>query len=93
MKIAKDKVLHFSVNLIVCYATAIMVYIYTAGLECAANAGFFMAAGMSIGKEYGDSKAAGNHWCWWDILADYLGNILGLILFGVTIYLIKIWKI
>lgn len=92
MKIAKDKVLHFSVNLIVCYVTAIIVYI-PADLVCAANAGFFMAAGMSIGKEYGDSKAAGNHWCWWDILADYLGNICGLILFGVTIYLIKIWKI
>lgn len=46
---------------------------------------------MSTGKEYGDSKAAGNHWCWWDILADLMGNIFGLILFSVTIYLIKIW--
>ena len=29
--------------------------------------------GLALGKEYGDSKAPGNHWCWWDILADAIG--------------------
>lgn len=91
MKIAKDKIQHFIVNMIVSYVTGIVVYIYTADVVCAGIAGFFHAAGMSTGKEYGDSKATGNHWCWWDILADFMGNIFGLILFSVTIYLIKIW--
>lgn len=91
MRIAKDKIQHFIVNMIVSYVTAIVVYIYTTDVVCAGIAGFFHAAGMSTGKEYGDSKAAGNHWCWWDILADLMGNIFGLILFSVTIYLIKIW--
>lgn len=91
MRVAKDKIQHFIVNMLVSYATAIVVYIYTTDLVCAAIAGFFHAAGMSTGKEYGDSKAVGNHWCWWDILANFMGNIFGLILYSVTIYIIKIW--
>lgn len=37
----------------------------------------FLAAGMAIGKEYGDGKAPGNHWCWWDLLADFIGIAFG----------------
>lgn len=37
----------------------------------------FLAAGMAIGKEYGDGKASGNHWCWWDLLADFIGIAVG----------------
>jgi uncharacterized protein YfiM (DUF2279 family) len=37
-----------------------------------------LAAGLAIGKEYGDSKAYGNHWDWYDILADALGIALGM---------------
>lgn len=36
--------------------------------------------GLALGKEYGDSKASGNHWCWWDILADAIGLVAGTIL-------------
>lgn len=36
-----------------------------------------LAAGLALGKEYGDRNAVGNHWCWWDILADSLGIIVG----------------
>ena len=36
--------------------------------------------GLALGKEYGDSKAPGNHWCWWDILADAIGLVAGTIL-------------
>lgn len=43
MKIAKDKILHFAVNMLVSYVTAIVVYIYTTDVVCAANAGFFHA--------------------------------------------------
>lgn len=37
----------------------------------------FLAVGMAIGKEYGDGKASGNHWCWWDLLADFIGIAFG----------------
>lgn len=44
------------------------------GLSIASTEG---AIGAALAKEYGDMKAAGNHWCWWDILADTTGIILG----------------
>lgn len=37
----------------------------------------FLAIGLAIGKEYGDSKAIGNKWDWYDILADIIGIVIG----------------
>ena len=37
------------------------------------------AAGLAIGKEYGDKHATGNHWCWLDLLADFMGIAIGTI--------------
>ena len=31
----------------------------------------------ALTKEYADSKAKGNHWCWWDLAADTVGIIAG----------------
>lgn len=36
-----------------------------------------IAIGLAIGKEYGDSRAPGNHWCWMDLLADFIGIVIG----------------
>ena len=36
-----------------------------------------LAIGLAIGKEYGDSNAAGNKWDWMDILSDVIGIVLG----------------
>lgn len=69
MKIGKDKVLHFLVNL--CLAmTGFFDYWLAVGL----------CIGASFGKEYGDSKAIGNIWSWADILADMLGMGTGLLI-------------
>lgn len=38
------------------------------------------AFGAALAKEYGDSKAEGNHWCWYDLIADGIGIIIGTIL-------------
>ena len=50
--------------------------------------GASFAAGAAITKEYFD-KQVGGHWCWWDLLADLIGIIVGgaihLLIFG-TIY-------
>ena len=42
--------------------------------------GYLFAGGLSLGKEYGDSKAAGNKWSWMDILADLIGMVAGFVL-------------
>lgn len=39
-----------------------------------------LLVGLSLGKEYGDSKAPGNKWDWYDILADAIGIVTGLLL-------------
>lgn len=69
MKIPKDKVLHFLANFVMAM-TGFLNYWLAIGL----------CVGASLGKEYGDSKATGNHWCWWDLLADALGMTSGLLL-------------
>lgn len=75
MKIGKDKTKHFAV----CFATAAALGI----------PGVWLAAGLALGKEYGDKNAAGNHWCWWDLLADALGIAAG---YGCRWLLMKIWN-
>lgn len=38
--------------------------------------GVCIAIGAALTKEYYDKQSYG-HWCWWDILFDTLGCILG----------------
>ncbi len=40
----------------------------------------WLAVGLALGKEYGDSKAQGNKWSWGDIMADGLGIACGIII-------------
>lgn len=47
------------------------------------------ALAAALAKEYGDSKAYGNYWSWWDILADVLGIILGTV---IRVLIIKRWN-
>jgi len=70
----KDKVLHFGVNLVLAM-TGFISYWLALGL----------CVGASCGKEYGDSKALGNKWDWWDIVADMVGMGVGLLI----VFLIK----
>lgn len=67
MKIQKDKILHFSVNVVATIASLVLYRINPMLLIP------MLAVGLSLGKEYGDSKAVGNSWSWGDIIADFLG--------------------
>lgn len=40
----------------------------------------WLAVGLALGKEYGDSKAVGNKWDWMDIVADAVGVLIGTML-------------
>ena len=35
------------------------------------------AFAAALAKEYDDSKEHGNHWCWWDLVADTIGIAIG----------------
>lgn len=47
---------------------------------CASIVSPEFAIGLALGKEYGDKCAKGNHWCWFDLLADAIGIALGCII-------------
>lgn len=84
-RIPKDKLLHFAVNFIISYSITLLVYFYTLSTTCAIPSAFFASSGLSLGKEYGDKNASGNHWCWWDLLADFIGYLIGILMFYLTI--------
>ena len=75
--ITVDKVKHFFVNAVVVISVTLMLL--GLGFEPipAYTASIFFAIGLSVGKEYGDSKAIGNRWDWMDILADAIGIVFG----------------
>ncbi len=68
-----DKIYHALVNLVLAL-TGFVSIPFALGL----------CLGASLGKEYGDSKATGNHWDWLDIVADLIGMTFG-ILFVIVI--------
>lgn len=72
--IQRDKILHFAVNLI---ATAASIGLYLINPILLVP---MLAVGLSIGKEYGDSKAKGNYWSWGDILADGIGIAVAILI-------------
>lgn len=69
-----DKVLHFGVNFVMAL-TAFWSWQFAVGI----------CIGLSVGKEYGDSKASGNKWSWADIIADMLGMGFGLL----VVYIVR----
>jgi len=85
----KDKAKHFFVNAVVVISVTLMLL--GLGFEAipAYTASVFLAIGLSVGKEYGDSRAKGNKWDWWDICYDAIGIIIGICSSISSIYLGK----
>ena len=77
MKIAKDKLQHFIVCIIIAAVIAVIVANTCALAFPSCMAGFLGALACGIGKEYGDSKAHGNTWSWPDLAADAAGAFVG----------------
>lgn len=71
MKIGKDKFLHAIVCFIATFGMATLTCLL--GTVASAICGATFALGLGLGKEYGDSKAKGNKWDNWDIVADCVG--------------------
>ena len=83
MAIGKDKFMHA----VVCFfATAIgAIATFWLGKTASIFCGGLFALGLGLGKEYGDSKASGNHWDWFDIVADVVGIAIavGILMIGL----------
>lgn len=57
------------------------------GLIIGGAFGLGVAIGASITREY-DGKQFHGHWCWFDILADVLGQLLGIGILALVAWLI-----
>ena len=51
--------------------------------------GMCVAVGASITREYDNSKAKGNHWCWWDIIFDTIVCVAGM---ATHLWIFKSWN-
>lgn len=77
MNIPSDKKQHFcACGLIGAMTSLFGIAMSISPLPCLVF-GFLCAMSCGIGKEYGDSKAAGNFWDWYDVLADGVGALTG----------------
>lgn len=65
-----DKLMHFGV----CFLVNFMI---SAAMPEQAVNGVGFSVGLSLGKEFGDSRAIGNHWDNYDLLADGVGIAVG----------------
>ena len=86
MKITKDKKLHFAY----CMLIALFVTIFVGVLSnwyCGAISGLLTAMGCGVGKEYGDKANPYNKWDWYDLLADLIGAIVGVVLGTIVVIL------
>ena len=78
MSIGNDKFLHAGV----CFGFTILVSLATFWLGQLGSimCGSLFSLGLGIGKEYGDSKAVGNKFDIWDIVADVVGIGLAVVI-------------
>ena len=87
MIITKDKKLHFICCMLIALASTLLIGIlsnwYAGGL-----AGLLTAMGTGVGKEYGDKINPYNKWDWYDILANLIGTVIGILL-GVMVLFLK----
>lgn len=67
-----DKVLHFFSVLI---ATLPIMFLFSW------LAGFMVYVFISVGKELHDRTQPGNHFCWYDILADAMGFVVATLIY------------
>lgn len=81
-----DYVLHFGVCSLSTSIIGILSFLavnhflgYVPGVV-ASLFGAVFALGLSLGKEFGDKSNPGSGWSWWDLVADGLGILVGILI-------------
>lgn len=80
LNIQKDKQLHFLYSFYISCLFGIFFVLIGMNIFQVAIASFSVAFAAGLGKEYGDKINPYNKWDWYDILADALGSLVGVII-------------
>ena len=83
----KDKILHFLACAALTFLTMGLFFVVNSPYYYAALAGILVSTAAAWGKEYGDKVNPNNKWDWYDVFADSIGTIIGLIV-GSMLWLI-----
>lgn len=75
--IGSDKYMHFGVCAIVALLVGLFGIVLNMTPIMVAYCGFIAAMGAGLGKEYGDKVNPNNRWDWKDVLADFIGAVVG----------------
>lgn len=89
MKIGRDKYLHFAVCGIISTTIICTFILIGSTLPIAILTGTVATIGTGLGKEYGDKMNPNSSWDWKDILADFCGLLLGIIVNSIFWLIIK----
>lgn len=88
-KIQFTDVLHIVACMLCAFQISVIIALTTPDPTPCIVGGFISAMMLGIGKEYGDYKNPNNSFSWSDILADFIGSVIGC-LGGFTALLIHI---
>lgn len=77
MQIPTDKIKHFTMCFLVSITAAVIESAFGASYPVSFLAGMIAGTAIGVGKEYGDKCTLDNRWDWSDILADFIGALLG----------------
>lgn len=75
--IPNDKKLHFGCSFLIGAVAGLAANALGMTWMQALYSGAGISAATGFGKEYGDKVSPGNHWDWYDVLADAVGALLG----------------
>lgn len=84
----KDKLYHFAACAIVALVTSFTMLFLHSTYAISLLSGTLSGIAIGVGKEYGDFKAVGNKWDWYDLLADIIGSVFGSVIGGLLIFVL-----
>ena len=84
--IEKDKIIHASVCATASAAVMLLFRLIGSAICESIISAALVAMGMGVTKEFADSLNPNNKWDWFDLLADLIGAIIG-ILFSLPLWL------
>ncbi len=85
-KFGIDKLYHFSACFIITLIAGVLLFPF-ANIVGVLIGTFITASAAALAKEYGDKCNPINKWDWKDIIADYCGTFLGMVIL-LIIYLL-----